>query len=262
MKPPLDGVVLITGASSGLGAEFARQLAGRARALVLVARRRDRLEALRAELIAGHPHRVVAVHACDLVDRAATDTMLDAVEREVGPIDVLINNAGFGDYAPFRRASWDKLERMIRLNVMALTYLTHRVIDSMVARGRGGVLNVSSGAGLVFLPGFAAYSATKHYVTGFTEALRLEVKRHGVVVSQVCPGPIDTEFHLVASDRVPPRITLMSAERCVRWTLRAFARGRALIIPGMLPTIGLTLARFTPRVLLRLLVGLVPRFLK
>jgi short-subunit dehydrogenase len=263
MRPPLDGgLVLITGASSGIGGELARQLAGRARGLVLVARRQDRLEALRAELLARQPSLLVSVQACDLVDRAATDAMLERVAREVGEVDVLVNNAGYGDYGPFAEADWDRHEGMITLNVTALAYLTRRLLPPMLARGRGGVLNVSSGFGLQFMPSFATYVGTKHFVTGFTESLRLEARRYGVVVSQVCPGPIDTEFHELAKEKQMPGWLLMPVDRCVRSTLRAFGRGRALIVPGFMLNALLLLGALTPRPLLRWVNGRAARLLE
>src|SRR5690606_23219227 len=144
-----------------------------------------RLEALATELRAGHPSLSVLVKGCDLLDRAQTDQVLGAIEAELGQVDVLINNAGFGDVSLFDLSSWEKNQRMIELNVTALTYLTHRLLPGMVARRRGGVLQVSSGFGLQFMPGFAAYVGTKHYVTGFTESLRIDVASHGVAVSQL-----------------------------------------------------------------------------
>jgi short-subunit dehydrogenase len=255
VKPPIDhGTILVTGASAGLGVEFARQLAPRARRLILVARRRDRLEQLRAELVERHPKLEVRVEECDLADRDALTALCDRIDAEVGVVDVLVNNAGFGDAGMFDLASWDKLERMIELNVRALTYLTHRMLRPMIERRRGGILNVSSGAGLQFYPSFAAYIGTKHYVTGFTEALRTEVSSFGVVVSQLCPGPVSTEFNEVAG--VPKKIDVgrvsLSAERCVRIALRGFSRGRALVVPGFLMALVMAFAGMTPRFMRRL----------
>ncbi len=251
MRPPLDGSVMVTGASAGIGEVLARRLARKARRLVLVARREDRLEALATELRATRVDLVVDVYACDLSDADARERMIAAVEAG-GPLDVLVNNAGFGDQSLFERGSWDKLERMLSLNVVALTQLCHRVIPGMVERGRGGVLNISSGFGLSWMPGLAVYVGTKHYVTGFSEALRAEVRGQGVVVTQVCPGPVITEFHEMAENttgQVPPRFVMISAEQCADEALRGFARGRAIVVPG-----------FYIRNLLRL-YAVVPRWL-
>jgi uncharacterized protein len=259
MRPPLDGRVLVTGASSGIGRELARLLAARARSLVLAARRRDRLEELAVELRGKHPALEVAVHACDLGD-------LDAVEelaRAAGPCDVLINNAGFGDLQLFEQSSWDKLRQMIQVNVVALTRLCALLLPPMLAQRRGGILNVSSGVGLTFLPGAAAYGGTKHFVTAFSESLRLELRGTGVVVSQLCPGPVRTEFFDVAGDLARlPRFLELTAEQCARAALRGFARGRALIIPGLLSKILIGLGRITPRWLLRLTYSVVARAMR
>lgn len=257
-QPPLDGVILITGASSGIGSELARQLASRAKALVLLARRTERLEQLAEELRSAHSKLTVFVQSCDLLDRAATDAALERIQREVGPIDVLINNAGLGDISMFDLSSWEKNQRMLDLNVTALTYLSHRLVPGMVERGRGGVLQVSSGFGLNFMPGFATYVGTKHYVTGFTECLRLEVASQGVVVSQLCPGPVRTEFEEVAADFETPKLPefiSISAEHCAKAAVAGFRRNKAIIIPGALMKITSTMSALTPRFVLRLLYG-------
>ncbi|MCZ7587035.1 MAG: SDR family oxidoreductase [Deltaproteobacteria bacterium] len=195
MKPPIDGgTVLITGASSGIGLAIAKQLAGRAKALVLVARRRERLEALADELRAAHGGLRVFVHACDLSDRSALDPLVDEVERETGGVDILVNNAGFGDMGVFDLTHWPKNESMLNVNIFALTYLTHRLARPMVARGRGGILNVGSTYGLSFTPGYATYIGTKHFVAGFSESLRADLAGTGVAVTQLCPGPVKPSF--------------------------------------------------------------------
>lgn len=250
------GTVLVTGASSGIGRELARQMATGAKALALVARRRERLEALADELRHAHPSLEVIVRPTDLTDAAARDAMVDEVTEALGSVDVLVNNAGFGDVGAFDKADWDKLHRMIELNVTALTHLSHRLYPGMVERGRGGVLNVSSGFGLQFMPSFAAYVGTKHYVSGFTESLHVEAARLGVTVTQVCPGPVDTEFEEVAGNftgQRPPALVRISPERCARQALRGFRRGRALVVPGLLIRIVMLLGAWTPRWLLRLL---------
>lgn len=255
MRPPIDGAtILITGASSGIGREMALQLARRAGALVLVARRTERLEQLRDELIAANSELQVSVQGCDLGDGEATDRMLAAVDQEVGQVDVLVNNAGFGDVELFERTTWDKLEQMIRVNVVALARLTHRLVGPMLERGRGGVLNVSSGFGLTYLPATAVYAATKHFVTCFSEVLRMELRGTGVVVSQLCPGPVATEFLDVAGNptgQQVPSLVEISATHCARVALRGFARGKALIVPGLVFRAVLWMGRLSPRVALR-----------
>jgi short-subunit dehydrogenase len=258
MRPPLEGVVLITGASSGIGLALAREVAPRCSALVLVARRKSELEALARELRERHPKLRVLVAPCDLNDRAQIDGMLLDVQREFGVVDVLINNAGFGDMSLFDRSDWDRNQRMIDLNVTALAYLTHRLVGPMVERGRGGILNISSGLGLAFLPGFATYLATKHYVTGFTEALRLDLTGTGVVVTQSCPGPVATEFASHTGNftgQEIPAFLEISAEQCARESLRAFELDRALIVPGVVAWVLMFLNDLAPRPIRRLLMA-------
>ncbi|WP_437953836.1 SDR family NAD(P)-dependent oxidoreductase [Sorangium sp. So ce296] len=266
MQSPIDsGVVLITGASSGIGRALAREVAGRARALVLVARRRDRLEALRAELAAARPGLAVLVFGCDVTDRAAVDAMLLAVAAEVGGVDVLVNNAGFGDLSLFDLSAWSRTEQMIALNVTSLAYLTHRLVGPMVSRGRGVIANVSSGFGLTFGPGMAAYIGTKHFVTSFTEGLRLDLAGTGVRVTQVCPGPVQTEFTEMAGNFTglePPLLLSISPERCARSLVRAVDRGRALVVPGVVAWFVVYLGALCPRWLLRLVYRPIARMLR
>jgi short-subunit dehydrogenase len=247
-----DATVLITGASSGIGAELARLFASRARALVLVARRRPRLEALRDELVARHAGLAVRVEPCDLGDLGE---IAQLVERVGQPVDVLVNCAGFGDLSPFDRADWHKIEQMIRLNVLGTAYLTHRLVGPMVARGRGGLLNIGSGFGLVFAPGMGAYIATKYFMNGLSESLRVDLAGTGVTVTQVCPGPVATEFESNVGNftglKVPGAVEI-SAERCARAAVRGFERGRARVVPGLLVRFLIWLGVVTPRLILRL----------
>lgn len=229
--------ILLTGASAGIGKEMARILAAKgAKSLVLVARREEALEDLKRELIQAHPNVAVYIYPCDLSQRTAIDHLLHFVSREVGAVDILINNAGFGDYTLFENASWEKTERMLRLNIEGLTYLTYKLIPPMIALGRGGVLNISSSLGLLFMPGMSVYAATKHYVTAFTEGLRLELKGTGVLVAQTCPGPVESEFAAVAGNRTEsnkaPAWLKLSAQQCAQEALQGFARGKALVYPG------------------------------
>ncbi len=258
--------VLLTGASAGIGEEMAHILAAEGvKSLVLVARREERLETLKREIIQAHPDVAVYVYPCDLSERTAIDHLLHYISREVGAIDILINNAGMGDYGLFENAAWSKTEQMLKLNIQGLTYLTHKLVAPMTALGRGGVLNVSSGLGLVFMPGMSVYAATKHYVTAFSEALRLELKGTGVVVSQLCPGPVKTEFADVASmdsTNMPNSITI-SARQCAEEALAGFAQGKAMIFPGQMLRVGMTVLRVLPRSLKRLAFsGIRKRMLK
>jgi len=264
-KPPLDGVILITGASSGIGAALARELAPGAKAIILLARRVERLEALAAELRELNPRLTVVVKGCDLLDPAEREVAIGAIETQLGQVDVLINNAGVGDFSMFDLSSWEKNQSIIELNVTALTYLTHRLLPGMLSRGRGGVLQISSGFGLSFMPGFATYVGTKHYVTSFTESLRLEVASLGVAVSQLCSGPVRTEFEAHAADFAAPKIPSwisISAEQCARAAVHGFRRGRAIIVPGVLMKLATALGSLTPRAVLRLCYSPIAKWMR
>ncbi|HMV67535.1 MAG TPA: SDR family oxidoreductase [Myxococcota bacterium] len=263
MQPPLDGVVLVTGASSGIGRELARLAAARASRLILVARRADRLHLLADELRETRGSLDVRVLPCDLADPIQVDALIDAVVDL--PVDVLINNAGLGDLGLFERLDPAKLDQLIGVNVTGLTRLTRGLIGSMVRRGRGGVLNVSSGWGLTWAPGAAVYAGTKHYVTAFTEALRCEVRPAGVSVTLVCPGPVDTEF----ADRAgmpgggdPPRWLMQPARACAEQAMRAFEADRALLIPGWAAWLAVSIGRITPAFVFRWIGDPLARWLR
>jgi short-subunit dehydrogenase len=231
-------VALITGASSGLGAEYARQLAPHVGGLVLVARRLDRLEALRTEL--ARPGLDIQCHAVDLADRAALDVFLARLAEAAPPIDLVINNAGLGDHGFFDTSDWARSESMIEVNIRALTRVTHALLPGLVRAGRGAILNVSSLVSFMAMPQLAVYSATKAYVSSFSEALRAELRGTGVTVTYVCPGPVATEFSQIAGrpgeEDMMKGLDLMhvSASQAVRESLEAVAADRARIVPGRL----------------------------
>ncbi len=265
MRPPLDGVVVVTGASSGIGREMAKLLAEEAKALVLVARRRARLEELATELRTKHPKLTVHIEERDLGQVSAILPMVESIKSTVGEIDVLVNNAGLGDISMFDLSDEKKAEGMITLNVTSLTLLTRAVIPGMVARKRGGILNVSSSFGLAFLPGFATYLGTKHYVTGFTEGLRADMRGTGVVVCQVCPGPVATEFEENAGNftgQSVPGFVEISPERCARSAIGAFRRNKPLVIPGVVMRFLMLLNGLSPRPLRRFLAWLLAAMLR
>lgn len=266
MKPPIEGgIVMITGASSGIGREMALQLASRARAILLVARRERRLRELEVELKEINPKLQVYVFGCDLAKDGEIEHILNSLKVGLGRVDVLINNAGLGDINLFEATTWDKLEQVIRVNVFALTKLTHLLLGQMLIRGSGGILNVSSTLGLTFMPAAAVYAGTKHFVTSFTESLRLELRGTGVVVSQLCPGPVDTEFEGIAGNptgRAVPGVLQLTAQQCAQAGLRGFIKGKALIIPGFLMRLLMALGRMSPRPLLRFVFRGVGSYLR
>jgi short-subunit dehydrogenase len=248
---------LITGASAGLGAEFARQLARRAGSLVLVARRVERLEKLQAELSAADPNLNIHIRPMDLSNSDDVYALCTWLKEQSLAIDLLINNAGLGDRGEFVTSDPARVEAMLAVNMTALTMLTRRLLPPMVARKRGAILNVSSSASFLPIRGFAIYAATKAYVTSFSEALRMELRGTGVTVTALCPGPVQTEFDTVAFRRNEPEpkkappFTYVSPKEVVRVALEAVEHDRAIIIPGLVMKLGMTLVRLTPMPLLR-----------
>jgi len=247
---------LITGASAGIGREFARQLTGRVRSLTLVARREERLGELRDELTRNHSDLTVHIRKIDLANPSQAEELIAWLEREKIDVDLLINNAGLGDLGPFATSDPARNEQIILVNVIALTSLTRRLLPQMIAKKRGAILNVSSSAGFLPIPGFAVYAATKAYVTSFSEALRAELRGTGVSVCTLCPGPVPTEFQEAAKrpggqPEGGPEFVQVSAEQVVRDALAAIEADRPLVIPGFVMKIGMFLVRITPMPILR-----------
>lgn len=232
------GTVMITGASSGIGREFALEFARRSQALVLVARRTERLEHLRAELLARHPNLTVIALGSDLSDEHGIDALLQRVEDQAGPVDVLVNNAGLGYSALIDRSDWVGTRQVLRTNILAVAQLTTALVPGMVKRGRGGVINIGSGAGFTVLPSAAGYVGSKYFIAGFSEALRADLAGTGVIVTQVCPGPVRSEFDEVAGAAGGmigglPNILRISAAQCAQEAVAAFDRGNARLFPGL-----------------------------
>ncbi len=254
--------MLITGASSGIGMAIARLVAPRTKRLVLVARRVERLEALAKELTVVSPDLVVDVLPCDLSKREEVAKLVEDVRARGLEIDVLVNNAGVGMMTFFERADVEATMAMVDLNVTSVTMLTRAFLPGMVARDRGGVLNVSSGFGLAVMPMFAAYIATKHYVTGLTEALVSELAGTNVVATQVCPGPVATEFESNIGNptgKKAPALVEISPERCARAAIAGFDRGRALVVPGAVMKVVMAINALSPRFARRLFASIVGR---
>jgi short-subunit dehydrogenase len=243
-------VTLVTGASSGLGAEFARQCRRRGDELVLVARRRARLEALAAE-IGGRVH----VLAADLSASDAPERLMSEIESLGLHVETLVNNAGFGLAGKFAALPPGRQREMIDLNIGALTALTHWVLPGMVGRQRGFILNVASTGAFQAGPGFAVYFATKAYVLSFTEALHQELKASDIKVSALCPGPTRTEFGAVAG--VSDRFDRLSGDvrDVVAAGLKGLERNKAVVIPGLTNKISAQSNRFLPRALMRRIVA-------
>ena len=256
---------LVTGASSGLGEEFAFQLAPRVDKLVLVARREERLSQIADRIRTHFPRVAVAVFSADLTLVSHREQLIEVLrERNFVP-DLLVNNAGLGDYGEFVQSDWSKNESMLRLNIEALTHLTHALLPSMVRRGYGAVINVSSLAASLPIPDFAVYAATKAFVTSFSEALRIEVREHGISVLAVCPGPVHTEFGQVAREKggssdMPGREWFyVPKQQVVAESIAALDRGKARVYPGLkTAAVALVLAAL-PIAVIRLAMSSRPR---
>lgn len=249
-------MALITGASAGIGREFARQLARRARGLVLVARRDDRLKQLHNELTTHNPSVNVRTHIVDLADQSQLDALVQWLDQEKIDIDLLINNAGLGDYGPFATSDPKRDDQIIQVNIAALTLLTRSLLPRMIATRRGAILNVSSSAGFLPIPGMAVYAASKAYVNSFSEALRAELRGTGISVIALCPGPVHTEFGDAAKrpgrepERGPP-FAYVSTDRVVADAVAAVEADRPLVIPGFVMKVAMFLVRLTPMSILR-----------
>jgi short-subunit dehydrogenase len=220
---------LITGASSGIGEEFARQLAERGYELILVARRKDRLEQLAEEL----PTKATVIES-DLA--ADADKLPGKVKRRRLQVDLLVNNAGFGLRGHFADLDPKREAEIVRVNCEAVVTLTHAFLPAMLERGTGGVITVASTAGMQPLPYETTYAASKAFAVSFMEALHMELRGTGVKCLAVNPGPVKTEWQSVAgydeNTRVAPG--MIGAEQCVRDSLRAYDQGKRSVIPGRL----------------------------
>lgn len=226
---------LITGASSGLGAEFARQLAAQQYDLILVARREERLRALATELECARSIRAEVLVA-DLSDPADVERVAARIP-ELGPLDLLINNAGFGIPLGFAEADPAKQLAMLEVHVAASTRLSRAAVPGMIARGRGLIINVSSMAAFFRMPGSVTYCASKAYLNTFSEVLQAELDGTGVRVQALCPGFTYTEFHDTPEyasfcRSTIPKLFWLSAQKVVATSLASARRGRVISIPG------------------------------
>jgi len=223
--------MVVTGASSGIGAEMARIAAGRGRPLVLAARREDRLRALADELAPKVRTEIVTV---DLEAPEGAQALIDALAARGIVPETLVNNAGFGLRGGFATMPYDQQIAMVELNVTTLTRLCRLVLPGMVGRGRGGIVNIASMAAYQAIPFMAVYAATKAYVLSLSEALHEEARRHGVVVTAVCPGPTATEFTLRADLEKSKMFKsgAMSAAEVARIGLDGHEKGRAVVVTG------------------------------
>lgn len=231
-KQLADHWALITGASSGLGAEFARQLAARGMHLILVARRRELMVELAEDLHTKHGTRCEII-VSDLSDPAEPLRILNEIKTKGIDIGVLVNNAGFGVVGEVNQADVDRLLEMIRLNISALTELTYRVLPRMLEREYGAILNVSSLSAFQPVAYMGVYAASKAFVLHFSEALHCELHDRGITVTAVCPGVTRTNFFDVAG--APgwlQKHSSLPVETVVKAALKAMRRGRQYVVPG------------------------------
>ena len=251
-----DRFALVTGASSGIGAEIAREYAGRGKPLVLVARRADRLQALAEEL---REKARVEVIAADLADPAAPARLQAECAARGLPVDTLVNNAGFGVPGRYLTKDWATHQASLQVLLVAVCELTHRFLPAMEAEGHGRILNVASLAGFLPGPRMAVYYATKAYVLSFSEALFCELAPRGVRVTALCPGPVPTEFQARAGI-VPgfdSKVLNISADAVAMAGYRGLMAGKRMVLPGLGMKVIPFMLRFVPRGLLVSLVGRV-----
>lgn len=248
---------LVTGASMGIGLELARVFAANGHSLVLVARSEDKLRALGSELEARHGIRALVVPA-DLGNPSEAERVLEAVTGAGVTVDYLVNNAGFGTTGPFLETDLARELEMVRVNVTALTELTHRFARGMVSRHRGGILNIASTAGFQPGPNMAVYYATKAYVVSFSEALAEELRGSGVSVTAYCPGPVATEFARTAGNAESvlfKRFAVATATSVANGAYRALVHHRVVAVHGLMNWLGIEFLRVSPRSMVRRLVG-------
>jgi short-subunit dehydrogenase len=249
---------LVTGASSGFGVHFAHLLAERKANLVLVARRTEPMETLAAELRERHGVRVL-VHGADLSRTGAAADLKSRLDGEGIAVEVLVNNAGYGLYGAFLDQPLEKINDMLRLNMITVTELTYVFGRDMAQRHSGNILLIASLLAYQAVPGFAAYAASKAYVLLLGEALHQELAPHGVGVTALCPNASETSFVKVAGQKISPllRMMMVQPERVARAGVGAMLRGKATVVPGFFTKATVFFDRLMPRSMQRLIVGKV-----
>lgn len=252
--PGSDRTAVVTGASSGIGAEIARELARRGHQVTLVARTVSKLQELADEITAGGVRADVI--GCDLSDRTARGQLLDRL-TDLGLVpDILVNNAGLSTLGPVSRADPEAEMTMVEVDVVSVVDLSTRFLPGMVDRGRGAILNVASTAAFQPLPGQAGYGAGKAFVLSYTQSLAGELRGTGVTATTLCPGPVDTGFGEAAgfskqdAEEALPAIMWVSAADVARAAVDGMAKGRLVVIPGIANRVGAALSQVAPRSLL------------
>lgn len=257
--PSDNATCLITGASAGIGSEFARQIAERGYNVTLAARRVDRLEALAEELADQYDVRARAV-ACDVTDADQRQKLLDEIAAGGERVAILINNAGIGTEGPFESFTTEQHLAQIDVNVSALTAMTSLVLASMLEAGNGAILNVASTAAFQPIPRQAVYAATKSYVTSFSAALAQELRESGVTVTVLCPGPTRTEFFGEKQAEIEsgsPDWAWQSAADCARDGIDGMFKGKRVVVPKLVNRVGAWGSKVSPT---RVTVEVLDRF--
>jgi uncharacterized protein len=251
---------VVTGASSGLGREFAMQLAAKGMHIVAAARREERLEQLGRDIAGRFDTRVLPVPV-DLSSEAGAQELHEAVTRERIEPFVLVNNAGFGLHGPFLSIPWDQERAMLDLDIVSLVSLTRRFGEDMVRRGEGHIVQVSSMAGYLAIPAYASYAAAKAFVLHHGIAIGKALRGTGVRVTVLSPGITATEFQQVAGQglSLSQRIAIMQPDTVVRAGIRAMLRGRTSVVPGALNKLAIGIIRILPRGLAARIAGTVMR---
>lgn len=249
-------MALVTGASGGIGYEFAHVLARNGYDLVITARNEKKLHEA-ADLFVKKYGVSVVVIACDLSENTAPRNLFDEIQKKSIAIDVLVNNAGFGDFGPFYKADWNKNHAMIELNITALTELTWLFLPGMVKNRSGCIVNVASTAAFQAGPLMSVYYATKAYVLSFSEAIAYELKDTGVTVTALCPGPTESGFPAAANldnSGLFKGKKMPSAREVAEYGYQAMTQGKVIAIQGVLNRIAAFFVKLAPRSLARSVV--------
>jgi uncharacterized protein len=234
----VNKTALVTGASAGIGLELTRALAPKLDSAVVVARRIERLEEVAQELRSRFPSLNITVEAVDLSVDEEIRSLLQRLAARGQPIDVLVNNAGLGEFELFENTPWSRIHQIIEVNLVAMLRLSHHFVPAMIGRGHGAILNIGSGAGYSAMLNAAVYTASKHFVRAFSESLRAQLAGTGIIVSEAAPGPVETEFDQVAGvegGAIPgASILRISAQQCAADIVREFDRGTPTVFPAKL----------------------------
>lgn len=247
---------LITGASSGIGYECSKIFASNGYDLILVARNEEKLMALKAELEERHGVSAFVI-VQDLSQKDAAREIFEQVEKAETDVNVLVNNAGFGDYGGYADADWEKQYDMVQVNILALMQLTKLFLPQMLQRKEGRILNMASMAAFVPGPYMSVYYASKSFVLSFSESLAIELRGSGVTVTAVCPGPTETDFEKVAGSGIRKLFDTTktaAADKVALFSYRAAMRGKIIAVPGLKNKTGAVGQRFLPKRIVRAIV--------